>query len=84
MNSKNARESKWVQKERAYIESRGRKIDRIVDLDNGVSMENVSAHLMNSMRVFISYSHKDFETSEKLVKEMIKRDFKYLLIKTCV
>ncbi len=79
VNSKNARESKWVQKERAYIESKGRKIDRIVDLDNGSSMEDAAARLMNSMRVFISYSHKDSETSEKLAKELIKRDLKVFI-----
>ncbi len=86
VDSENARNSKWVQKEREYIASlEGKKIlavklddenDLSKKIDNEISIKRVSERIMNSMRVFISCSSRDQELADKIRSVMLAKDLR--------
>ena len=76
IDSKNARQSKWVQKEREYIQSVSDKKILTIDLDKNYDTKDISNKLLNSMRVFLSYSRCDEKIVSKIRKKLIDRDLK--------
>lgn len=76
VDSKNARESKWVQTEVDYIRSQNPKKIVSVSLDNQEGILPVLDRLSKSMKVYLCYSHKDFDIAEAIYKACVKRDFK--------
>ncbi len=75
LDSENARNSKWVQKEREYIQSVGSKTVRVIDLDK-YDADDISRRIMDSMRVFLSYSHQDENLISKFRDKLIERNLK--------
>ena len=76
IDSENARRSKWVKKERDYIQSIGDKKILIIDLDKNYDATDISNRLLNSMRVFLSYAKRDEKIVSKIRKKLIDRDLK--------
>lgn len=76
VDSKNARESNWVKTEVEYIKSKNSKKMISVSLDNQEDILPVLSRLSNSMRVFLSYSHKDRYIAQAIYNECLKYDFK--------
>ncbi len=75
LDSKNARNSKWVQKECEYIRTIGGKTVRTIDLDN-YNEDEISSKIMNSMRVFLSYSNHDGNIVSMFRDKLIERNLK--------
>lgn len=76
VDSKNARESNWVKTEVEYIKSKDSKKMISVSLDNQEDIIPVLSRLSNSMRVFLSYSHKDRYIAQAIYSGCLKHDFK--------
>lgn len=74
VNSPNSQQSEWVSKERNYIMSSFTKSIITVDVDE--INENIVNKIMKTLRVFISYSHKDARYMRELKKALIKKDLK--------
>lgn len=74
--SRNSENSSWVQRELSYIESTGRKIDRVIDLESGEDLTTVAGKLMDSMRVFVSYSRRDWDVVQKVIDRLKSRDLR--------
>lgn len=74
VDSPNARNSKWVKKERAYIEKCGNKKIMTIDLESGEVLEETAERIMKSLRVFLSYSRRDQEIVRRFQQELIRRD----------
>lgn len=74
VDSPNARNSKWVKKERAYIEKCGNKKIMTIDLESGEVLEETAERIMRSLRVFLSYAHKDEEVVKRFRQELLRRD----------
>ena len=78
LDSANARKSVWVQKEREYIRSlKGKKI-LTVDLDSYEGGEVPAEMIMNSMRVFLSFSHRDRAVADAVTDCLIRHDLQVL------
>lgn len=82
VDSPNARQSKWVKKERMYIESQQDHHNKIVtiDLTTKIRLEEFSRKLLNSMRVYLMHSDTDIETAIKLRDKLVKDDYKVFLM----
>lgn len=76
VDSKNARESNWVKTEVEYIKSKDLKKMISISLDQQDDILPVLNRLSNSMRVFLSYAHKDKHIAEAIYNGCIKRDLK--------
>ena len=76
VDSKNARESKWVQTEIEYIKKKDSKKMISVSLDKQEEIEPILIRLSKTMRVFLSYSHKDQIIAQAIYNECIKHDLK--------
>ena len=76
VDSENARKSKWVKKERAYISSSPDKKIITVNLDGNLQPESIASKVMDSMRVYISYSVGDKEIVERLVRKLVGHGLK--------
>jgi len=75
LDSENARNSKWVQKELEYIQTISGKTVRTIDLDK-YSTDDISNRIMDSMRVFMSYSNYDKDIVSKFRDILIERNLK--------
>lgn len=74
-DSPNARVSKWVQTERAYIETLTGK--RVFTIDLKADLEQQLREIRRigrQMRVFLSYAYPDTRLAEKLRDKFIQRD----------
>lgn len=76
VDSKNARNSKWVQKERAYIKSTGNKKVFVIDLDKNDDAKDITNRILSSMRVFLSYSKRDKKIVSKIYRKLLDKDMK--------
>ena len=74
VDSPNARDSEWVRKEREYINQIGTKKVLTFSLDESNSIEAQADRIMKSMRVFLSYSHRDAELAGRIRDELLRRD----------
>ena len=86
VDSKNARESTWVKTEVEYIKMKNPEKLISVSLDKQEEINPILTRLSKSMRVFLSYSHKDQMIAQAIYNECIKHDLKVFydlnLIKT--
>ena len=78
--SRNSENSKWVQTELDYIDSKGRKIDRIIDLDKYTNNESLANALLGGMCVFIYHSMYDGANAAILKKRLIEKDYRVVCI----
>lgn len=74
VDSKNARNSDWVAKERTYIDGLSGKKILHVNLNHCSSMESVASLIMRCQRVVLSYAQKDAEIARRFRKIMVNRD----------
>ena len=75
VDSPNSRSSKWVKKERDYIESLKNKKVINVNLDSGISVENISKILSKGLTIFVSYSARDKDFVLPLYDRLIEKEF---------
>lgn len=73
-DSKNARKSKWVQKEIEYILSKNRQYIT-VNLDDPDSFDENIQEIKRRSQVFLSYSRKDHEIAEQIRKGLTNAGF---------
>jgi hypothetical protein len=74
-DSENARKSKWVQKEVAYIKSQNRIVEAI-DMTKGI--EEIAEDLKDfiaATKIFISYNKEEYDLAEKVYERLSKYDF---------
>ena len=77
LDSEHAKNSKWVQEEVAYITKTAPDKVFTASLKEGVDgIKRRLRGFLRQMRVYISYSHKDFELMNKLKKALIANDFR--------
>ena len=76
VESKNSKDSKWVNKERDYINKTDGKTIYKINIDEDVDIKEKTLKMLNKTRVFISYSHKDQPYFEKLKEKLIVKDLK--------
>ena len=74
IDSPNARASKWVTRERQYIESLHSKQIIVVDLESEPSMEDVARKLIRGLRVLIVCCGEDLDLAEELRERFIAKD----------
>ena len=65
VDSENARKSNWVKTEVEYIKSKNTDKMITVSLEEKDTIVPILNRLSNSMRVFLSYSHADFDIAKK-------------------
>lgn len=74
-DSENARTSKWVQKEIAYIKSQNRIVETI---DMSKSIDEIAEDLKDfiaATKIFISYNKEEYALAEKVYERLSKYDF---------
>ncbi len=76
VESENAKQSKWVTKERNYISGRKDKSIYTINIDEEEDISENIKELLKRTRVFISYSHKDHYLFEKIKDKLITKDLK--------
>ncbi len=81
VESKNSKESKWVQKERKYISGRKDKTIYEINLDDTEDLKEEVLSILQKSRIFLSYSHKDEELAEEIVAKLAKHDYQIKLPK---
>ena len=74
IDSENSRNSKWVTKERNYIQNLENKNVFMVNLDSDKPLENISESIIKAMRVFISNHNWDRIIAKQLADSLIKKD----------
>ena len=79
VDSENARKSRWVQTELEYIKSKNPRKIVEVSLDNREEIPAVLNRLSDSMRVFLSYTHKDLSIAKMIYDACLARDLKVFL-----
>lgn len=79
IDSPNSRESDWVKKERDYIDSLENKKTVTIKLENYDSMQEISEILIKSLRVYISYSHKDYIIAFNIANKLREKEFQVLM-----
>ncbi len=75
VNSKNSRKSKWVKKERNYIEKTNRKKIVEVDLDDYKKIQKTLDDLRRNLRIFISHSRRDEKVAERIIRRLNEKDY---------
>ncbi len=75
VNSENSRKSRWVNMEREYIASSNNKKILTVDLDNPESISGVIDTISHKLRIYIAYSHKDYEIYKVFKDKLVEKDF---------
>ncbi len=75
VNSANSRKSKWVTIEREYIMTTDNKKIITVDIDNEDDVQNALYKILHGLRVFISYSNKDYLLASKIRDALVKKDY---------
>lgn len=75
IESDNSKKSDWVKKERDYISGKDKTIYRI-NIDKIDDIYKTIEDLLNSTRVFLSYSHLDKELVNKIIKKLLDKDLK--------
>lgn len=77
LDSEHAQASKWVQEELAYVKQTAPNKVFFASLSEGVeSVKKKLNAFLQRMRVFVSYSHRDFELATRLKKSFLKKDFR--------
>ena len=74
IDSPNARASKWVTRERKYIESLNSKQIIFVDLEAEPSMEEVAKKLIRGLRVLIVCCEDELDLARTLREKFIQKD----------
>ena len=85
LDSENARNSRWVQREKEYAEEK--KDGHIIRLNLEEEMEALQSRiekLGRAMRAYISYSHNDEALYLKLKEEFKRQDFQVLDLKETI
>lgn len=77
IESPNSKKSKWVQKERDYIDSLKNKKILKVNIESDKTAEEITTKIMQSLRVYFSYDiNENQELINSLKSELIRRDLK--------
>lgn len=79
IDSPNSRKSKWVKKEREYIDSLKNKRTVTIKLENYGSMEEIADKLIRGLRVYISYSHRDYTIASAIAEKLRQKEFQVLM-----
>lgn len=78
IESKNSKESKWVNKEREYISTCKNKTIYKISLDDDIDLKEETLKILNKTRVYFSYSHHDKDLFNILKSSLINKDLKVL------
>ena len=79
IDSPNARASKWVTRERKYIESLNSKQIIVIDLENEPSMEEVAKKLIRGLRILIVCCEEELDLARKLRDKFIQKDMQAII-----
>lgn len=79
VDSENARKSNWVKTEVEYIRSKNTEKIISVNLEDNDSIRPILDRISNSMRIFFSYSHKDYHLAKMIADKCVERDLKVFL-----
>jgi hypothetical protein len=75
-DSKNARESKWVRSEVAYIKSLDGKVYKTIDLAGSIDSQIECVNILSKrITVFISYENSDKYIAKKIYKRLKDNDY---------
>ena len=75
VDSENARSSKWVNMERAYISSKDSKKILTIPLDDEDAIGKVVEKITHNLRVFISHSNSDYPIADRIRNKMEQKDY---------
>lgn len=75
VDSDNSRKSKWVNKERAYIEKTDKKKILTVNIDDAENLKATVDRISHNLRVFISCSAHDVLIARRINQKLIEKDF---------
>ncbi len=78
VDSEHARNSKWVQTERAYIEGLAGKKVLVIDTNRDVIEQ--TDRIARNLTVFLSYSYADWSLSQMFRKALVDRDYRVLAV----
>lgn len=73
LNSENARNAEWVQRELEHAKATKRHIFEI-DLQDNLSVKDLTDQILKRMRVFVSYSHRDLGLAKSIVDFLVSKD----------
>ena len=76
VDSKNARESDWVRREREYISESNKKKILTIDLNDNNDIKAFTKKVISNLKVYISYSNHDVSIAEKINNKLQERDYK--------
>ncbi len=74
-DSPSARSSHWVQTEREYIETLAGKNIFTIDLNGDLEGQLAALeHIARQMKVYVSYSHRDFALYRRIRQKLLEKD----------
>ena len=76
IESPNSLKSKWVRKEREYINGCNNKTIFTITLDENTDVKKEALKILDKTRVFISYSRRDEWAFDLIKNKLIERDLK--------
>ena len=74
-DSENARKSRWVTMEREYITRTDRKKIITVNVNDTSAVSAVLQKITHNLRIFLSYSQKDYPVAKRLREKLQKKDY---------
>ena len=78
LDSRNARNSKWVQLERNHIAKCSGKRVFTVDLESGKTPEEIASALIQGGQVYVSYAHSSWAAAELVTETLKQHDFRVM------
>jgi hypothetical protein len=75
LDSDNAKQSYWVNKEREYIGSADRKKIINVKLDDPEATSRVIRKILHNLRIYVTYAHRDRALGNRLVSKLKEKDY---------
>ncbi len=77
IESKNSLDSKWVKKERQYINKCSNKTVYTINIDDpNVDVKKETLKILQRSRVFLSYSHLDEPIFKQIKESLVEKDLK--------
>ena len=75
VDSENARKSRWVTMERAYITKTNRKKIITLNVNDAASVSAALQKITHNLRIFLSYSHKDYAVAKRIRAKLQEKDY---------
>ena len=84
LDSENSRKSKWVTLEREYIAQTANKKIISIDINDERSVDEAIDRISHNLRVFLSYSAKDYQLAHRLKCKLEEKDYLVFFAPECI